>query len=101
MQIRPFYTYYVAHVIRQYFAELQPTNPTKAYTHNLDCAGRVIRSLSETDRDILKDLYHDLKGMPMNAKVEVAAAQRQMDKSKVWNLVFETERRIAQERELI
>ena len=57
MKIVPFYTYYVAHIIRQYFADLQPTNPTKAYQRNQQCAGQVISQLTERQQHMLRDVY--------------------------------------------
>lgn len=103
MKVRPFYTYYVAHIIRQYFFSDPPVNPTPAYRMNADAVKKVVGNLSKRDVTILKDIYRTdgENGPSVSVRVAVAAEHYGLDKSDVWELVSTTERRVAQARQLI
>ena len=100
MKAVPFYTYYVSHVLRQYFARVQPTNPTKAYMLNLECAGRVVEALPESEKRVLRDVYAPSLET-IASKVQAASLKHSMPAQAVWTLMARVERSLAEERELI
>ena len=101
MKYRPFYTYYVAHVIRHFFSDAQPANPSKAYRMNYDCAARIIGHLSDTEQEILRTLYAGDQTECLTIRANAEADKRGMPRTAIWNLISETERKIALARELI
>jgi len=101
MNNRAFYTYYVAHILRQYFTSCQPTHPTKAYEENFRAAATVLGRLSERQVDILKDLYGGSADESLSVRVDAAAIKYGMERGALWNLAADTERSLAKERGLI
>ena len=99
MKIKPFYTYYVAHVIRQYFADVQPTTPTKAYVLNYNAAKNVLSARPKQEQDMFRELYAGYG--PIAVKVDLVAEKYGLTRDEVWNRITELERRVAQERVLI
>ena len=101
MNQRPFYTYYVAHVLKQYFTNKPPKNPSEAYTLNWQAADKVIKSLSQRKQDILRDVYTNNDKQSMATKVYFTAEKFHEDNHAIWEVISYTERRIAVERKLI
>ena len=99
MKVKPFYTYYVAHVIRQYFADVQPTTPTKAYVLNFEAAKRILTARPPQEQQMFKELYAGYG--PISGKVDMIADKYGLTREEVWNRITELERRVAQERVLI
>lgn len=100
MKAVPFYTYYVSHVLRQYFADRQPTNPTEAYRLNYECAKRVVEALPETEKNVLRDVYTP-NTLTIAAKVNASASKHKLTPLAVWTMMSRVERRLAEERGLI
>lgn len=101
MNVRPFYTYYVAHVLKQYYTGKAPKNPTKAYTLNRNAVDKVIKRLPGKQQEILKDIYTQNDRHSMADKVYFTAERFHEDARAIWDIISYAERRIAQERELI
>ena len=102
MKVRPFYTYYVAHIICQYFFSDPPVNPTPAYKANAEAVKKVLSTMSQRNVSILRDVYRSVEGGPsLSVRVGMMAEKYDMDRTAVWELISSTEKRIAQARQLI
>ena len=102
MKVRPFYTYYVAHIISQYFFADPPVNPTPAYKANAEAVKKVISAMPKHLVSILREVYQSSEGGPsLSVRVSLAAEKYNMDRTSVWELISSTEKRVAQARQLI
>ena len=100
MKIRPFYAYFVAHVLHNYFSDRKPAHPSTAFTRDMESVGKVMASMSPAERQLARELYKDSTA-DFSAKITAASLRRNMKASEMWNFVSNLERRVALERGLI
>ena len=100
MKIRPFYAYFVAHILHNYFSDRKPVKPSEAFKRDMESIDYVMRSLSPTEKLLARDLYRD-SVTDFSAKVSGAALRYNIKTADVWNFVSGLERRVAVERGLI
>ena len=99
MKIKPFYTYYAAHVLRQYFSRVTPSAPTRAWILNNEAVDRAVSALNDEDKRLFSVIY--ARSGSVSENVSIAAARFDMDPEKIWVRVAELERAVAKEREII
>ena len=100
---KPYYSEYVNHILRFYVSvegRERKTIPHGADQLNYDAADKVLRTLGETDRAILREVFAPSHDSLLYRVIDVAQS-RKIPSSDIWTLISRVSRRIAEERNLI
>lgn len=98
---KPYYADYVNHILRFYFRY----DCSKGFKNDVDktnylAADKVIRKLSDTDRQIMCTIFN-LDGVNVADNIMVVAKRFHEDHKALWSLVSTTTAKIAKERKLL
>lgn len=98
---KPYYAEYINHILRFYFRY----NCNKGFKNDVDklnytAADKVIRRLSDTDRQVLCSIFI-IENMNVADNISIVARQRHEDPTKIWSLVSAITTKIAKERKLL
>lgn len=97
---RPFYSEYVKHALRFYTRNLsQPHFKSVADKNNWFACASVFKNYSDKDREILVAVYSGYDTLADN--VYETAKKHGINQSVIWDMMKETERKIAKRRGLL
>lgn len=97
---RPFYSEYIRHALRFYARHLQANRfHSAADRDNWQACNDTLKSLSDIERDILVSVYGSFDTLPDN--VYNTAKNYNVNQTMIWDLMKETEHKIAKRRGLI
>lgn len=97
--MRTFYSEYIQHCMRFYARHPHPKFRSDADKQNWYACESVLRSFTNSEKDILLFIYREDDTIPDN--VYRASMDRNIKQDKIWALVNELERKIAKRRNLI
>lgn len=97
---RHYYSEYIRHCLRFYTRNLaQPHFKSKADENNWYACASVLKGYSDKDRDMIIAVYSAYDTIPDN--VYETAKKYNIDQMIIWDLMKETERKIAKRRGLM
>lgn len=97
--MRAFYSEYVNHCLRFYARHTKPIFHSEADKKNWNACDNVLKSFSDSDRDMLLSIYTEGDTMPDN--VYQMAKSKGIEQDTIWKLIGVLERKVAKRRGII
>lgn len=103
--MKPHYSEFVRYCLRNYVRTQDdapgcvPSFKTDAERENWSACYQVLKNYSVRDMDIISQLYRP--GDTISDKVYMLATSKRIPQDSIWNLISNTERKIAQKRGLV